>query len=78
MAFCLTEYNNKTWSELPKDIKRRINSNQVTINLIGKGTPDEVKYTIFSRINQGDVPLTRDTRIHLLPPPFVGLWCKLD
>ncbi len=54
----LTEYNNKTWEDLPRDLKRRINSNQVTINLIGKGTPDEVKYTIFSRINQGDVPLT--------------------
>ncbi len=53
----LTMYNDKTWDELPRDIKRRINSNQVTINLIGKGTPDEVKYTIFSRINQGDVPL---------------------
>ncbi len=53
----LTEYNGKTWEDLPKDIKRRINSNQVTITLIGKGTPDEVKYTIFSRINQGDVPL---------------------
>jgi Protein of unknown function DUF262 len=53
----LTQYNQKTWDELPRDIKRRINSNQVTINLIGKGTPDEVKYTIFSRINQGDVPL---------------------
>lgn len=54
----LTDYNDATWEELPRDIKRRINSNQVTINLIGKGTPDEVKYTIFSRINQGDVPLT--------------------
>jgi hypothetical protein len=53
----LTDYNDKTWDDLPRDIKRRINSNQVTINLIGKGTPDEVKYTIFSRINQGDVPL---------------------
>jgi Protein of unknown function DUF262 len=53
----LTQYNGKTWEGLPRDIKRRINSNQVTINLIGKGTPDEVKYTIFSRINQGDVPL---------------------
>ncbi len=53
----LTDYNDKTWDDLPKDIKRRINSNQVTITLIGKGTPDEVKYTIFSRINQGDTPL---------------------
>lgn len=53
----LTEYNDKTWDELPKFVKRSINTNQVTINLISKGTPDEVKYTIFSRINQGDVPL---------------------
>lgn len=53
----LTEYNDKNWDDLPKDLKRRINSNQVTITLIGKGTPDEVKYTIFSRINQGDTPL---------------------
>lgn len=53
----LTEYNDKTWDDLPKDIQRRINSNQVTINLIGKGTPDEVKYTIFSRINQGSTVL---------------------
>ncbi|SFC20118.1 Protein of unknown function DUF262 [Flexibacter flexilis DSM 6793] len=53
----LSQYNEKTWDDLPRDIKRRINSNQVTINLIGKGTPDEVKYTIFSRINQGDIPL---------------------
>ena len=53
----LTDYNEKTWEELPRFIKRSINTNQVTINLISKGTPDEVKYTIFSRINQGDVPL---------------------
>ncbi|WP_396156694.1 DUF262 domain-containing protein, partial [Flavobacterium macrobrachii] len=33
----LTEFNGKSWDDLPKDIKRRINSNQVTITLIGKG-----------------------------------------
>jgi hypothetical protein len=53
-----TEYNNKKWHDLPKDIQRRINTNQVTINLIGKGTPEEVKYNIFSRINQGGIQLT--------------------
>ncbi len=53
----LTQYNDKFWDDLPKDIQRRINSNQVTVNLIGKGTPDEVKYTIFSRINQGSTVL---------------------
>ncbi len=53
-----TEFNGKTWDELPRDIQRRIETNQVTINLIGKGTPEEVKYNIFSRINQGGIELT--------------------
>jgi len=48
-----TEFNGKTWSGIPRDIQRRIETNQVTINLIGKSTPEEVKYNIFSRINQG-------------------------
>lgn len=53
-----TEYNGKKWQDLPKDIQRRINTNQVTINLIGKATPAEVQYNIFSRINQGGIQLT--------------------
>jgi hypothetical protein len=53
-----TEYNGKEWNELPRDIQRRIQTNQVTINLIGKGTPEQVKYNIFSRINQGGIELT--------------------
>lgn len=52
-----TEFNGKTWQELPRDVQRRIATNQVTINLIGKGTPDQVKYNIFSRINQGGIEL---------------------
>ncbi len=52
-----TEYNGKKWQDLPKDIQRRINTNQVTINLIGKSTPDQVKYNIFSRINQSSIQL---------------------
>ncbi len=52
-----TEFNGRTWHELPRDVQRRISTNQVTINLIGKGTPDQVKYNIFSRINQGGIEL---------------------
>lgn len=53
-----TEYNDKTWDDLPREIQRRIQTNQITINLIGKGTPEQVKYNIFSRINQGGIELT--------------------
>lgn len=52
------EYNGKTWQDLPHEMKRRINTNQITINLIGKETPKLVQYTIFSRINQASVTLT--------------------
>lgn len=52
-----TEYNGKYWTDLPKDVQRRISTNQITINLIGKGTPDQVKFNIFSRINQGGIEL---------------------
>jgi hypothetical protein len=53
----LKEYEGKTWKDLPRDIQRKINGFQITINLIDKGTPEEVKYNIFSRINQGGEPL---------------------
>lgn len=53
----LSEYNGKTWDELHRDIKKRISLSQITINLIGKGTPEFVKYNIFSRINQNSMQL---------------------
>jgi len=52
-----TEFEGCFWKDLPKDMQRRITSNQVTINLIGRGTPEQVKYNIFSRINQGGIEL---------------------
>jgi hypothetical protein len=52
-----TEFNGMSWEELPRDIQRRIEVCLVTINLIQKGTPEEVKYSIFSRINQRGVEL---------------------
>ena len=55
-----TEFNGKTWEGtqgLPREIQRRIEVCKVTINLIQKGTPEEVKYSIFSRINQGGIEL---------------------
>jgi hypothetical protein len=54
----LKEYNGQTYDELPRDLKRRIKTFTITIYIIEQGTPDIVKFNIFSRINQGGLILT--------------------
>jgi len=44
-----TEFEGFFWKDLPKELQRRINTNQVTISLIGKGTPEQFKPIIYER-----------------------------
>lgn len=62
----LTQFEGKTYDELPRNYQRRIVETQVTVSLIEKGTPDEVKFNVYKRINTAGQPLTSQEIRHAL------------
>lgn len=53
----LTDFNGKTFDELPRQYIRRIREANIVVYTVAQGTPDEVVFNIFQRINTGGVQL---------------------
>lgn len=62
----LTLFERAGYIDLPRAMQRRINETQLLIHVIDPGTPEEVMFNIFSRINTGGVRLNGQEIRHAL------------
>ena len=62
----LISFDRFTFQELPRAMQRRINESQLVVNVIESGTPPEVMFNVFLRINTGGLTLNGQEIRHAL------------
>lgn len=62
----LKNFEGMTYSQLARPEVKRIKSLKITMNTLRKGTPLDVKYIIFQRVNTAGEPLTSQEMRHAL------------
>ena len=72
----LTQFDGAHYDALPRSMQRRISETQLIVNVIEPGTPDDVMFNIFRRINTGGLPLMGQEIRHALHPGAVRDYLK--
>ncbi|GAB2461018.1 DUF262 domain-containing protein [Streptomyces incanus] len=62
----LWRFNGSTYQDLTGRLKIRLRETQLTVHVLQQGTPEAVKYNVFSRINTGGMPLKPQELRHAL------------
>lgn len=72
----LKNFEGFTFSQLARPEVKRIKSLKITMNTLRKGTPLDVKYIIFQRVNIAGVPLTPQEMRHALNQGPAAIFIK--
>jgi hypothetical protein len=68
LEYLSKEFDGCTFPALPPRLQRRLRETELVVHVIRHGTPEEVKFNIFARINTGGMPLSSQELRHALVP----------